>query len=70
MKALKSALAIAAMALLCGCAQKEEHKSIAPLPAGIEVDNLQDCTVAASFTSDDFRWMGGNLRMTVYNQVL
>ena len=70
MKAFKSALAIAAMVLLCGCAQKVEHKSIAPLPAGIEVDNLQDCTVAASFTSDDFRWMGGNLRMTVYNQVL
>lgn len=70
MKAFKSALAIAAMSLLCGCAQKVEHKSIAPLPAGIEVDNLQDCTLAASFTSDDFRWMGGNLRMTVYNQVL
>lgn len=70
MKAFKSALAIAAMALLCGCAQKVEHKSIAPLPAGIEINNLQDCTVAASFTSDDFRWMGGNLCMTVYNQVL
>ena len=31
MKALKSALIIAAMALLCGCVQKVEHKSIAPL---------------------------------------
>lgn len=66
----KSALVIAFAAMLCGCAQKVEHMSVTPLPAGIEVDNLQDCTVAASFTSDDFRWMGGNLRMAVFAENL
>ena len=66
MKTLQSALVIALVALLCGCAQKVEHKSIAPLPAGIEINDLHDCTVSASFNTDDFRWMGGNLSMTVY----
>lgn len=66
MKTLKSALVIALAAMLCGCAQKVEHKSIAPLPSGLEINNLHDCTVSASFNTDDFRWMGGNLQMTVY----
>lgn len=57
-------------ALMCSCSQKSDHKLIAPLPAGISVDNLQDCTVPAYFTPEDFRWMGGNLRMTVYSQDL
>ena len=70
MKAFKSALAIAAMALLCGCAQKVEHKSIAPLPAGIDISDIHDCTVSATFNTDDFRWMGGNLRMTIYTKDL
>lgn len=48
----------------------EDYKLIAPLPSGLDLDNLQDCTVPASFTSDDFRWMGGNLRMTVYSKDL
>lgn len=62
---------IIATALLCGCgAQKTEYKRIAPLPAGIAVENLQDCTVPAAFTPDNFHWMGGNLNMTVYNQDL
>lgn len=43
---------------------------VRPLPPGIDVNNLQDCTVPAAFTCDDFRWMGGNLRMKVYNMDL
>lgn len=46
------------------------HKIIAPLPSGLDVDNLQDCTVPAVFTSDDFLWIGGRLRMTVYSMDL
>ena len=45
-------------------------KRIAPLPSGIDVDNLQDCTIPAAFSPDDFNWMGGNLKMTVYNEDL
>lgn len=48
----------------------DDHKLIAPLPSGLDIEDLKDCTVPAAFTSDDFRWMGGNLRMTVYSKDL
>lgn len=72
MKTLKTALIIAA-ALLCSCAGKETeetHKLIAPLPAGIEADNMQDCTVPVRFALSDFCWRGDNLTVTVYNMDL
>ena len=57
--------------ILASCSTKKaEHKLITPLPSGIDVENLNDCMVPASFTSDDFNWMGGNLCMTVYNKDL
>ena len=57
---------------LLGCAtsNNKAHRCIAPLPAGVSVENLADCTVPAAFSVDDFRWMGGNLSMTVYNEDL
>lgn len=70
---MKKIFYLAVAALLCGCAQEKQtvaHKCIAPLPAGVTVDDLQDCTVPAAFTLDDFNWMGGNLTLTVYNQDL
>ena len=73
MKALKSLSILAMAALMCSCSntgKKPEHKRIAPLPAGIEVNNLKDCTVPAAFTPDSFNWMGGNLTLTVYSQDL
>ncbi|MDO4955652.1 MAG: hypothetical protein Q4E60_01355 [Bacteroidales bacterium] len=72
MKALKSLSILAMAVLVCACKneKKQEHKCIAPLPAGIEVNNLKDCTVPAAFTPDSFNWMGGNLTMTVYNMDL
>ena len=69
----KSILFIAFAAIICGCShnkQTTEHKLITPLPAGIAVDDLKDCTIPAAFTPDNFNWMGGNLTMTVYNQDL
>lgn len=71
--ALAYSITFAVAFLLCGCAQEKQatvHKRIAPLPAGVAVDALQDCTVPATFTLDDFDWMGGNLTLTVYNQDL
>ncbi|MCQ2290930.1 MAG: hypothetical protein MJZ63_06640 [Muribaculaceae bacterium] len=70
MKTVKSYILIVIAVIFCSSATKAEHRLIEPLPAGINASNLQDCTVAASFTADDFRWMGGNLRMTVYNKDL
>lgn len=69
----KTVFVLALAAIICGCAPKNPkaaHKLIAPLPTGIAVDSLQDCTVPASFTPEDFHWMGGNLTMTVYSQDL
>ena len=62
-------LAISAILFSCGGSQttEQQNKCIAPLPAGVSVDSLKDCTVPASFTNNDFNWMGGNLSMTVYN---
>ncbi|MBP9998854.1 MAG: hypothetical protein KBS67_06380 [Bacteroidales bacterium] len=46
------------------------YRRIAPLPSGIDVDNLQYCTVPAAFSPDDFDWTGKSLRMTVYSEDL
>ena len=64
-------ISIILCAFAVSCAHRNDcYKLIAPLPSGIDIDSLQDCTVPASFLPDDFRWMGGNLRMTVYNKDL
>lgn len=48
----------------------DNYRLITPLPSGLDVNNLQDCTVSAAFTPDDFRWMGGTLDMTVFSRDL
>ena len=62
-------IAISAMLFSCGGTQTSEQqaKRIAPMPAAVSTDNLQECMVPAKFTNNDFNWMGGNLSMTVYN---
>lgn len=47
-----------------------DYRLITPIPSEFDVDNLKDCTIPAKFTADDFKWMGGNLRMTVYSKDL
>lgn len=62
---------VIATAILYGCgSQKSDYKRIDPLPAGVSIEKLQNCTVPAAFSPKDFNWMGGNLSMTVYNQDL
>lgn len=70
MKNLITIFTVALAIVACGNSNDKAHQCIAPLPAGVSIDNMNDCTVPASFSSDDFRWMGGNLTMTVYNQDL
>lgn len=70
---MKQTLFFAIAILMCSCsnnAQKPEHKLITPLPAAVDIDDLQDCTIPVHFSSDNFNWMGGNLSMTVYNMDL
>ena len=56
--------------LVCSCGPKTAPKLVSPLPSGLEIDALTDCAVPARFTSDDFRWMGGNLTMKVFSEDL
>lgn len=77
---MKQTLLISLAALACSSCIKNAsgsltqdsavHKLIAPLPAGVAIDELKDCTVPAAFHPADFNWMGGNLTMTIYNQDL
>ena len=64
----KLVFSILVTALVCGCSQEKAPKTISPLPSGLDVSSLTDCTVHAAFTSDDFRWMGGNLTMKVFSE--
>lgn len=70
MKALHSFLLLGVAVLAGGCTHQTAFQRIAPLPAGVSIDKLDDCIVPAAFTSDNFNWMGDNLRMTVYNEDL
>lgn len=70
---MKKLFLLPVIALICACSQQPsepQNKMIRPLQSNIDVDNLTDATLAATFTSDDFGWMGGNLTMTVYAEEL
>ena len=61
---------MAGLLLLAGCAGNDKTtvcQRVAPLPSGISIDSLSDCTVAASFKTSDFDWRGGRLCMTIYS---
>lgn len=45
------------------------HRSFEPVPSGICLNSIQNCTFSASFTTEDFKWMGGNLMLTVFSPV-
>lgn len=66
----KIAIILLAAVLLCSCGQNKAKKTVSPLPSGLEIGALSDCTVPAQFTCDDFRWMGGNLTMKVFSEDL
>lgn len=61
---------------LCSCGNgtssqtADENRLIKILPSGVEISDMKEATVPAQFTSDDFRWMGGNLSMTVFQEIL
>lgn len=81
---LKKILVVTLVTSLCGCARIRTATDalvndtvfvsvphlVQPLPLTLSVDNLTDATFSASFTADDFRWMGGNLTLSVYEETL
>ena len=66
----KNIITLLMAVLVCSCGPKMAPKLVSPLPSGLEIDALTDCTAPARFTSDDFRWMGGNLTMKVFSEDL
>lgn len=76
---------VVAAVLVCGCARVHRaadadgrtdsvevvaNKLVCPLPLSLSADSLTDCTIAASFTADDFRWMGGSLQLVAYEEIV
>ncbi len=56
------------LSVLFGCTPTKNFNCVLPLPSGLDVESLTDCTVPARFTVDDFNWMGGNLSLVAYNE--
>lgn len=56
--------------MLCGCGGSDSPKLITPLPSGIDVNDLGDCTLPASFTVNDFNWRGSNLSFEAFSEDL
>lgn len=48
----------------------QESRLIVPLPSGIDLENIQDCTIPAAFSPIDFDWNHGKLTLTAYNMDL
>lgn len=68
MKRLLFFIVIAVSFFSCNTPVSETHQCVAPLPSGLQIDNLTDCTIAASFNIDNFDWMGGNLEMEIFSK--
>ena len=55
---------------LSGCTKKVAYQMVKPLPAPYAVNQLQDATVPASFSSKDISWGNGKLSMEVFSEDL
>ena len=61
-------MAIIAVALLCGCTGKGTFSMVEPVPVPVDLDNLGDTTLPASFTAQDFNWRGSLLTLSLYTE--
>lgn len=70
-KVLLTALTFIAIACTNQMSQTQTHnKCVKPLESSIDIKNIKDAIVPAMFTTDDFKWMEGNLKMTVFSEDL
>lgn len=68
-----SFILVAAAALLttaCATHQVTRHQRIAPMESGLRMGALNDCTVAANFSVQDFNWQKRTLTFSVYSEDL
>ena len=64
----KIVVAALAAALICGCKGNEPFKRVCPIPADVDLTDIKEATLSASFSSDDFNWRGSNLTLTLYSK--
>ena len=56
--------------LLCACTEEPAYQCIAPLPPAFSLESLDDVTVPAEFSMDDFDWDGNSLTLAVWSMDL
>ena len=56
--------------LLCACTEEPSYQCIAPLPPAFSLDSLDDVTVPAEFSLDDFDWDGNSLTLALWSMDL
>lgn len=66
MKKLITALALTAA--IISCSQKPQNKFVGPMPASVNISDIKDATVPASFVCAYFDWEDSTLSMLVYNE--
>lgn len=67
---MKHLLFILVIVVLCSCTAKKEHNVIFPLPDGITLNYLSDCTLHVSFSDSDFNWDAHNLKVKVFREYI
>lgn len=52
--------------MVCNCKHKDTPRMIHPLPGKVDLTDLQNCTVIASFTADGFNWEKRTLKLAIF----
>lgn len=63
-------MVLLAAAAFVSCAQRPASRFVQPLSPAVDVEHIEDATLPASFTSDDFNWRNGRLSLTFFHEDL
>lgn len=58
------------LAMACTGGAKLAHRRVAPLDSGLNIDSLNDCTLAVGFKASDIDWSGKTLSCSVFSKDL
>ena len=61
-------LAALCVALLCACNGPASPKKVSPIPEKIDLSNIGDATLSASFSVNDMNWTDGTLTLSLYSK--
>lgn len=63
-------MVLLAAAAFVGCAQRPASRFVRPLSPAVDAGHIENATLPASFTADDFNWKDGRLSLTVFQEDL